>query len=159
MTLNEALLEKLAKWKPPAGRASLGASDDSSGWTATVVADETNPLSCLLWELALRRGKPAQEPTETELREWADRVAQRGTGLLENLHVVEVDLARRQIQLRSDEPSQRGDELYYYELLLTGIHDVLLRRYKTPRQGGRREQIASPITHEALAKIVAALIG
>jgi hypothetical protein len=159
MKLNETLLERLVKWKPPAGRASLGASDASSGWTATVVADETNPLSCLLWELSLRRGKPEQNPTETELKTWAERVCQRGTGLLENLHIVELDAARLKAQLRSEEPSQRGDELYYYELLLTGTQDVLLRRYKAPRQGGRREQIASPITHEALTKIVAALLG
>jgi hypothetical protein len=47
----------------------------------------------------------------------------------------------------------------YYELLLTGTYEVLLRRYKAPRQGGaRREQISSPLTHEALAKLVSALI-
>jgi hypothetical protein len=159
MTLNEALLEKLASWKPPPGRASLGVSAEGSPWTATVVADETNPLSSLLWELSLRRGKPDRAATETELKTWADRVSQRGTGLLENFHVVEVDAVRQQAQLRSEEPSQRGDEVFYYELLLSGTYEVLLRRYKAPRQGaGRREQIASPITHEALAKLVSALI-
>jgi hypothetical protein len=160
MTLNEALLEKLASWKPPPGRASLGVSAEGSPWTATVVADETNPLSSLLWDLSLRRGKPDRAATETELKTWAERVSQRGMGLLENLHVVEVDAVRQQAQLRSDEPSQRGDEVFYYELLLSGTYEVLLRRYKAPRQGaGHREQIASPITHEALAKLVSTLIG
>ena len=160
MTLNEALLEKLASWKPPPGRASLGVSAEGSPWTATVVADETNPLSSLHWELSLRRAKPTNAATEAELKIWADRVSRRGTGLLENLHVVEVDAVRHQAQLRSEEPSQRGDEVFYYELLLSGTYEVLLRRYKAPRQGaGRREQIASPITHEALAKLVSALIG
>jgi hypothetical protein len=160
MTLNEALLEKLASWKPPSGRASLGVSAEGSPWTATVVADETNPLSSLLWELSLRRAKPGNTATETELKTWADRVSQRGTGLLENLHVVEVDAVRQQAQLRSEEPSQRGDEVFYYELLLTGTYEVLLRRYKAPKQGaGRREHIASPITHEALAKLVSALVA
>jgi hypothetical protein len=79
--------------------------------------------------------------------------------LLENLHVVEVDAARRQAQLRSEEPSQRESEVLYYELLLTGTFEVLLRRYKAPRHGGaRREQVSSPLTHEALAKLVSALI-
>jgi hypothetical protein len=159
MTLNEALLEKLASWKPPPGRASLGVSTEGAPWTASVVADETNPLSCLLWELTLRRSKPECAASETEIKNWAERVSQRGTGLLENLHVVEVDALRRQAQLRSEEPSQRGDEVFYYELLLTGTYEVLLRRYKASRQGtGRREQVASPITHEALAKLVSALI-
>ena len=160
MTLNEALLEKLASWKPPPGRASLGVSAEGSPWTANVVADETNPLSCLLWELSLRRTKPNRPSTETVLKTWAERVSQRGTGLLENLHVVEVDAVRQQAQLRSEEPAQRGDEIFYYELLLTGTYEVLLRRYKAPGQGaGRREQVASPITHEALAKLVSALVA
>jgi hypothetical protein len=154
MTVSEILLQKLAEWRPAAGRAFLSATDEASGWSVTVTADERTSIGCQVWELQVQRAKKP-EGAVLDLQSWADQIARRATGLLENLRVVEVDVLRNQAQLRSDEPAQRGGDVFYYELLLTGTEDALLRRYHAGCDGqARRQQVAFAITHEALAKLV-----
>jgi hypothetical protein len=159
MNLSEALLERLGNRKPASGRTSVSAIDEASGWSATAAVDEANSLSCLLWELRLRRGPSTAEGSSDELRIWAEQIANRATGLLENLRVMEIDASRGQALLRSQQPAQRGDEVFYYEVLLTGTHEVLLRRYRAWHNNGRREQVTFAVTNEALAKLVSVLIA
>ena len=54
---------------------------------------------------------------------------------------------------------QRGDEVFYYEVLLTGTREGLLRRYRAWQNNGRREQVAFAVTNDALAKLVSDLIA
>jgi hypothetical protein len=61
--------------------------------------------------------------------------------------------------LRSDKPARRGDSHYYYELLLKGTREARLRRYQTTEAGKSRTQVAFPITHEALARVVGEVTG
>jgi hypothetical protein len=151
MTLNEILLQKLADWRPTA-RQTLTVAE--AGWNVAVSADRCDELGCLVWEVTFTRTAPNE--AATPLRPWADRVAERATGLLENLQLLEVDPLRNQAQLRSDEPAQRGPDVFYYEVLLNGNGDASVRRFRAGRQGGqRREQVAFALTHEALAKLVA----
>ncbi len=155
MKLDEALLEKLADWRADS-RRSLAASVEGCPWTVALTADRADQLGCLVWELALRRATPPGPARP--LGAWAERTAGRVTGLLEPLKVVEVDSLRNEALLRSQEPARRGDELFYYELLLKGSGEALLRRYHASRRGkARREQVAFALTHEALAKLVADL--
>lgn len=153
MSLENTLLEKLADWRPD-GRQQLIVPGEA--WTVVLAADRSDQVGCLLWELTLRRaaaagpGKPLQA--------WAERVAGRVTGLLEPLKLLEVDSLRDEALLRSEEPAQRGEKLFYYELLLQGRGEALLRRYHGAHHGqARREQVAFALTHEALAKLVADL--
>jgi hypothetical protein len=157
MSLNEVLLAKLANWKPAASRTSLTVADEATGWSATATVDESNTLSCLLWDLHVRRAADEQKPSSDELKAWTERIAQDATGLLENLRVVEIDLPRGQAQLRSEQPAQRGDEVFYYEVLLSGARDAHLRRFRASQSHGRREQVVFPVTNEALAKIVSVI--
>jgi len=151
MTLNEAILAKLADWRPN-GRQSLLIPDSGTGWTVSVTADRSDELGCLLWETTTRR---SAGPREVPLRAWADRVAQRVTGLLEPLAVVEVDVQRDEAILRSDEPARRGDDLFYYEVALKGAGEAAVRRYHSSSQPGtRREQVPFALTHESLAKLL-----
>jgi hypothetical protein len=152
MTLDEALLQNLAEWRPGGGRQTLNLPDTGSGWTVALTADRSDALGCLVWELALRR---TTEPAAGEgLRAWAERIAGRVTGLLEPLKVVEVDLVRGQALLRSQAPARRGEQLHYYEVLLTGVRAAVVRRYRASLQGdARREQVPFTLTHEALAKL------
>jgi hypothetical protein len=159
MSLSEALLERLGNRKPGSGRVRLTAIDEASGWSATATADEANALSCLLWELSLRRGPSSAEGEGADLAIRAERIANQATGLLESLRVVEIDSSRGQALLRSQQPAQHGDEIFYYEVLLTGVHEVLLRRYHAWQNNGRREQVAFAVTNEALAKLVSDLIA
>jgi hypothetical protein len=119
----------------------------------TLTADRADQLGCLVWELELRKNVPAASDFAA-LQAWAARVAERATGLLELLKVVEVDAARAEALLRSESPVSRGEQVKYYEVVLAGSGNALLRRYQAPRQGtGKREQVAFALTHEALAKL------
>jgi hypothetical protein len=154
MTPNEALLERLGKWKPGDGRQTLLVPDAGSGWSAALTADRADQLGCLVWELTLRRANPPAAGDTEALRAWADRVAARVTGLLEPLQLVEVDAPRQVAMLRSEQPARRGDELFYYEVLLQGAGEARLRRYQASYQPNqRRRQIAFALTHEAIAKV------
>lgn len=150
MTLNEAILAKVADWRP-SGRQTILIPDEGAGWTVAVTADRSDEVGCLVWETVARRsaGRP-----EEALGAWADRVAGRVTGLLEPLVVVEVDVQRDEAVLRSDAPAQRGEDLFYYEVLLKGVGEAAVRRYHSSHQpGSRREQVPFALTHEALAKL------
>jgi hypothetical protein len=149
MTLNEALLEKLADWRCDSGRQTLTVAHPESGWTAAVTADCADRVGCGVWEFTLTR--PGAAP-EADLRGRAKRVAARVTGLLEPLRLVEVDAGHDAALLRSAAPKRRGDDLYYYEVeLKSGAAGV--RRYQGSTTGATRQQIAFPLTHEALAKL------
>src|SRR5579862_2291744 len=112
MTLENTLLEKLSEWQPQPGRHELHVAD--GGWRATVTADRSDALGCLLWELRLQREGTA----EIDVQKWAVAAAERVNGLMQPLKVVEVDTLRNEAQLRSDSPSERGGKRLYHELLL-----------------------------------------
>ena len=157
MTLDETIRQKLGNWHPPGGRHDLTVSDEGSAWAVTVSADRCDELGCLVWELSLCRaaGAPARR---LDLRGWAQAVANRVTGLLEPLKVVEIDTVRNEGLLRSSAAAQRGDRLFYYEVLLRGTRGAVVRRYQANQAGaGPREQVAFALTHEALAKLAADL--
>ena len=141
MTLENTLLERLSEWRANGVRQDLHIAAD--GWATTVTADRCDELGCLVWELNLRRDGSAG----TDVKTWANAAAQRVTGLLEPLKIVEIDNIRNEAQLRSETPTQRGDKRFYYELLLRGNATALLRRYQV------REQTAFALTHEVLAKL------
>ncbi|MBV9123573.1 MAG: hypothetical protein JO112_09465 [Planctomycetes bacterium] len=160
MSLNEAVLRKAVEWKPvDRERQSFLASDEETGWAVQLTVDRNDAWGCLVWELALRRSNPPQENVGAALRAWAVE-ASLATGLLDPLKVLEVDLARNEALLRSAQPTRRGQGTFYYEILLKGAGEALVRRYQGyPAEGKPRQQVAFPLTHEALAKVVAELAG
>jgi hypothetical protein len=103
--------------------------------------------------MTLRRAAPPAGDAPS-LRDWAARIARRVTGLLEPLKVIEVDLPRGEALLRSDEPAHRGDDLFYYEVVLRGAREANVRRYHGARPpNARRKQVSFALTHEAIAKL------
>jgi hypothetical protein len=155
MTLAETVLQKVADWRPAGDqRHGLLIPDAGSGWAVEVQADRCDELSCRVWELTLRRTRKIEAASDA-LQAWADRSARQVTGLLEGLRVVEVDPLRDEALLRSATPAQRGEMISYFELLLRGTKSATLRRFRAHQEPGhRREQIAFPLTHESLAKVV-----
>src|SRR5262245_14280472 len=158
MTLAETVLRKIAEWRPAGDkRQSLLIPDSGSGWALEVQADRCDELGCRVWEINLRRARKL-ESSASALQAWADRAAQRVTSLLEGLRVVEVDPQRKEALLRSSTPSSRDQRVSYFEVLLRGTKSATLRRFRAYHEPGhRREQISFPLTHEALAKVVADL--
>jgi hypothetical protein len=156
MTLDEILLQKLAKWKPE-GRETLAVSGPEIGWTVNLTGGPVDRVGSSLWEVALCPEGAAKVLPDLKVR--AERVADRVTGLLEPLRLVEVDAEQNVAMLRSDKPARRGDTMFYYELLLHGDGKAEVRRYQGPLQGEnpRRQQINFNLTHDALAKLVSDL--
>jgi hypothetical protein len=145
-----AILEKLANWRPKTERDTLHASED--GWNIAVTADCVDVVGCRLWELSLRR---TAEAPAVDLKTRAEQICARVTGLLEPLRLVEVDAPRHTALLRSEQPGQVGDERFYYEVLVSGDGGSVVRRYQTPQEGQpRRQQVPYTLTHEALEKLV-----
>ena len=150
MTLENTLVEKLSEWQPQPGRQELHVAE--GGWSVTVAADRSDALGCLLWDVTLR----SQGGTDIDVSKWAATAAERVSGLMEALKVVEIDTARKEAQLRSESPRERGEQRLYYELLLRS-REAVLRRYQTKVHSSHRDQIAFALTHEAVAKLVADL--
>lgn len=159
MNLDETVRRKIADWQPPdTGRHVLAIPGAGTGWAVTVAADRCDDLGCLVWELSVRRTTSLAAVRSGALQAWADHSAARVTGLLEPLKVVEVDVLRNEALLRSNEPAQRDNQLFYYEVFLKGIHEAVVRRYQAPRQAdGRRQQVAFALTREAIVKLAADL--
>jgi hypothetical protein len=157
MTLNEAVLQRLAEWHPPAGeRHSLQINDEASGWSVTLTADRNDEVACRLWEIALRR----DEPLPLELAAFAGQIAERTTGLLEPLRVVEVDVQRGEAILRTAEPRKQQDAVRYYEIVVMGTSALALRRFRGfVDEPKKREQLAFALTHEAVAAVISNLSG
>lgn len=154
----EALVQKLADWRPEGTGPHTFAAPLETGWEVAIAADTAESLGCRATELTVRR--PAgPNPTAAELTQWADRSAKRITGLLEPLKLIEVDAGRSEALLRSDPPASRGPRVQYYELRLRGTHEAKLQRYQGDRAGGRREAIPFALTHEAIAKLADDLIA
>lgn len=158
MNLDVLLQEKLAKWQPPAGRQNL-ALPDTDGWGVSLTVDRNDVVGSLVWELSLRRTAATPDSDAAALKGWATRIADRVTGLLEGLHVVEVDAQRNEAILRSDKPTSRGDERLYYEVRLQGTSVASVRRYRGQMTGAQREQVAFALTHEALGKLAQDIVS
>jgi hypothetical protein len=152
MNLDERLLEKLAEWRPESGRQTLVVAVPSINATVTVTADRSDVVGAQLWEVTLDR--PASLDA-AGLKSWADKTAARVTGLLEPLRVLEIDGERLTALLRSQAPTQRGDNLFYYEMRLQGQGQAQVARYQaSAKPDGQRRQINFGLTHETLAKLV-----
>ncbi len=153
MNLNDLLLQKLAEWRFDNGRRTLTVAHPETGRTAVVVADCADRVGCGVWEMNLTHAGAA---LAADLKTRAERLAAGATGLLEPLRLIEVDADHDTALLRSAAPQKRGDDLFYYEVLLHG-RGAGVRRYQSSTTGGARQQVVFPLTHEALAKLAADL--
>lgn len=147
MTLDDTLRTRLAELpdEPATFFHQLGP------WTARLTVQRRDMLGCLLADLSLRRSTPLAG----DAKAWAQRLAQRVTGLLEPLKLHEVDSARQLTLLRSQAPTTRGDALEYYEIELQGLTEMCLRRYQGfAEPGKKRQQVHFALTYEGLAKLL-----
>jgi hypothetical protein len=152
MNLDERLLEKLAEWRPDSGRQTLVVAEPTINTTVTLTADRSDVVGAQLWEVTLDR--PAALDA-AGLKRWAEATAARVTGLLEPLRLLEIDAEGSTALLRSRAPTQRGDNRFYYEVLLHGKGRAQVARYQaSAKSDGPRQQITYGLTHETLAKLV-----
>jgi hypothetical protein len=159
MSLAEALLEKLADWRPAEeGRQSVAIALPEHGWTVNLTADRADSVGCRLTGLEATRAEPVADD-DAALEAHARRTAGRVTGLLEPLRLVEIDRGRHVALLRSDSPAAKGDTVQYYEVQYTGRNRVTVGRFKASKAGpANREAIPFSLTHESVAKLVDDLV-
>jgi hypothetical protein len=150
MTLENRLLEKLADWRPDTPGQALTVAD-GEGWSAVVVAEAIDTIGGPLRELRLARDTPLA--STASLEDQAHAIADRVTGLLEPLRLVEVDQPRGVAQLRSEAPARQGDGRLYYEVLRHQTGDTSVARYQSPA-GAARHSVPFTLTHEAIGKLV-----
>ena len=155
MTLGEQLLRKLASWRPDTTRQTAAVEDAQTGWKVSVTADSVDTIGARLWEVRLDRTAPLENAPPVPQQ--AHRIADRVTGLLEPLRVVEIDGEAGPAQLRSATPARQGDTVSYYEALRHADGATRLGRYQA--SAGQREQVPFNLTHEALAKLAGDLAG
>jgi hypothetical protein len=152
MTLEKTLRHQLNNPEPGGFHVSL------AGWDITLAADRQDSLSCSLKELTLARNTPIQE----ELHAWATRLANRVTGLMEPLKIVEIDQPLGKALLRSEAPAANDGKAFYYELLLerTTRTSASLHRYAGDLNGvEKREAVPFVLTHDAVVKLASDIVG
>lgn len=152
MTLANILRQKLVETPILKERHELLAAGPGLAWSATVAFNKRDELSGLVWEITLTRTGP--EPAGEALASWAERIAAKITGLMEPLRVVEIDPARNEGFLRSEQPTQRDNRVEYFEVFLKGTRQALVRRYQSTGSNARRAQAPFAVTHDSLAKLV-----
>jgi len=153
MTLNETVLQKLAEWPASSeGRHSYAISHEASGWSVHLTSDRQDLLSCALWEIVQTRQLP-KGIERIDVARWAEHLAAHQHGALGRLEVIEVDVQRDQALIRSKKPMQKGADLLYFEVLLSGRAHASVRRYQGSHESGRRKQIPFVLTHENVAQL------
>lgn len=147
MTLENTLRQQLNSSEPGGFHVSLG------DWSVTVAVEKKDSMSCLLTELTVSKNSQAT----VDVRAWGERIANRATGLLEPLRLLEVDARLNQALVRSAVPKQHDGQSLYYELALTR-DSATLRRY-AGQIGAHRNAIPFALTHDAIVKLVADIVG
>ena len=150
MTLENILRQQLSNPEPGGFHVQAG------GWNITVAAEKKDSLSCALNALTLEKAEPIAE----DVRAWATRIAERATGLMEPLRLIEADVKQGKAILRSDSPAKRDGKALYYELLLnrTDRSSATLRRY-AGQPGEPRETMPFVLTHDAIVKLANDIVG
>jgi hypothetical protein len=151
MKLAETFLPKLVEHRPSSpGRSTLTHTDSTSGWSVTATIEKADALSSQLWEVSLHRAKP--EVTDpAAMKQWAEAIAGRVTGLMEPLRVLEIDNLGNEAVLRSETVTERNEKRFHYEVKLQGTHAATLRRYQAGiDSNSKREQVPFVLTHETL---------
>jgi len=160
MKLAETILPKLVEHRPSSpGRYSLTHVDAASGWSVVATIEKADALSCQLWELSLQRANPATSDFAA-MKNWAKAIAERVSGLMETLRVLEIDDVKHEAVLRSESVTERTDKRFHYEVKLSGVRAATLRRFQAGKDShSKREQVPFVLTHETLGKFLDDVAG
>lgn len=148
MTLAKNLRQSLAD---PATGPSVSATDGP--WTATAQSPHHDRIGAELDEFTVERATPGPG----SVKSWADKFVGSNTGLLEPLKVQEIDGKRDEALIRSSPPSTQDAGADYYEVKLHGTQKASVKRYHA--EGGKRESVPFPLTHDSIGKLVDGLTG
>jgi len=154
MTPANTFLHTLAELKPTGTFPQRVLVRDPAA-SATVELD-VNQFDSLAGQISMLRVTP-DVAVSAPLKDRAALVAGRVTGLMEKLHVIEVDDTRGEALLRSDVPAAQNDSRFYYEVVLQRKGVATLQRYQGSLVKAERKVVPFTVTREALSKLVADL--
>ena len=158
MSLAQLLIETLQTGALPRTDAPQTLSvHDEAGRQLEVDAFEWDRIGLSFRELRLTAPALAGRSVD-DLKQWADRLSQQVTYLLEGIGPLEVDREAEQVLLRSTPPDRQPDATSYYEVVLRTPGTLALRRYRAiPGQSGR-DTVDVHLTLEVLRKLVGDLV-
>ena len=128
--------------------------DPSASATVEMDMNQFDSLACQITMLRVTPDVAITAP----LKDRAALIAGRVTGLMEKLNVIEVDDARGEALLRSDVPTAKDTNRFYYEVLLRRNGIVTLERFQGSTVKSERKLVPFAVTREALSKLVADLV-
>jgi len=99
-----------------------------------------------------------EEWSSQDLQAWADRITSRVTYLMEPLVVIEHDQARGEIEIRSKQPTARGDRRAYYQLRLNRQGGLSLARLEFNHNQRKRTPAPCQVTREVLERLTDDLV-
>jgi hypothetical protein len=128
---------------------------DAQGRQLRVLLSALDTLSAAISELELFVPQ-LQSAAFSVLEDWAKRLSQRISYLLEQIGPLEVDQAAQQVLIRSLRPDQLPDGVEYYEVILSrlGAGTFLLKRYKAIKGQSGRTAVDLVLTRQVLGKLV-----
>ncbi|RME47096.1 MAG: hypothetical protein D6791_06680 [Chloroflexi bacterium] len=94
---------------------------------------------------------------DASLETLAQAISKRVIYLWEPLALIERDLARDQVQMRSSPPLVEDKKIEFYEGRLTrhnGVPRVQFFRYRLPNNEYRRTQVPITLTHEVFRRLI-----
>jgi hypothetical protein len=155
MTPASTFLHTLAELKPTGTFPQRALVRDPA--TSATVEMDINQMDSLACQITMLRVTPDVAIT-APLKDRAVLIAGRVTGLMEKLHVIEVDNDRGEALLRSDTPAAKDQNRFYYEVILQRKGVITLQRYQGSLDKAGRKGVPFSVTREALSKLVADLV-
>ena len=155
MTIKTDIQRELKRIQAVSGRGLLQVDDDAGRIEADIVA--VDAIGCAFQTLALSTEKLAAADLE-QLKSISETLTAKLTYLLEPIGVVEADVDRCAIQLRSSPPQKGDDGTTYYELLVRRGGDISLSRY-SKKTGQLRQIVPAHITREVLERLAEDFVG
>lgn len=149
MTIKTDIQRELKRIQAVSGRGLLQVDADAGRIEADLVA--VDAIGCSFQTLAFSTDKLAGADLE-QLRKISETLTARLTYLLEPIGLIEADLDRCAIQLRSSPPQKDEDATSYYELLVRRGGDISLSRY-SKKTGQLRQIVPAHVTREVLERL------
>jgi hypothetical protein len=149
MTIRQDIERELKRIQAVSGRGLMHVDCEAGRVEADLVA--VDAIGCSFQTLGLATDKLANA-TLDELKEISTKLTEKLTYLLEPIGLVEADLDRCSVQMRSNPPQKGEDETSYYELMVRRGGDITLSRY-SKKSGQLRQIIPAHITREVLGRL------
>lgn len=127
----------------------------ANGMQLRLVVTAIDSLSCAVAEIEVFVPQ-LQNGAFAVLKEWATRLSQRITYLLEQIGPLEFDEATGQVLIRSTAPDQLPDGTQFYEVILSqhGAGNFLLKRYQWTKGQPGRNAVEMVLTQQVILKLV-----